>query len=120
MGGCRWRAVSDPELAAAAPKVGARHRRGLKWNREADVKGERGGRAGSHVWVWLGAGSQPGGAVESPRQRAQPDDPQADLSTCARTSKGQPRARLPPASKALAGASSWHQGDPQFPLALNM
>lgn len=66
----------DPDLAAAAPKVGARHRRGLKWNPKADVKGgKRGGRAGSHVWVWLGAGSQPGGAVERPRRRAQPDEP---------------------------------------------
>lgn len=53
---------------------------------------EPGGRAGTHVWVGLGAGSQPGRAVRRPWRRAQPGDPQAD-----------PRVRWPPRAARPSG-----------------
>lgn len=112
MSGRLWRAALDPDLAAAAPVLGAQHGRGLKWNREADVRGELGGRAGSHVWVGLGAGSQPGRAAERPRRRAQPENPQVDLPTSSRTPKGQPRATMP---SDLKSPGESHQRDSSRP-----
>ena len=93
-GGRRRRTAWDPDLAAAAPVLGVGRGRGLKWNREADVKGEPGGRARTHVCAGVGAGSQPGGAVKMPRRRAQAEDPQAGRPTCAETSEGLRRGVL--------------------------
>lgn len=69
---------ADPDLAAAAPVLGKGRGRGLKCNCEADVRGGPGGRARTHVWDGLGAGSEPGGALERLRlQRAQQDEREA-------------------------------------------
>lgn len=46
-GGRRRRAVLGPDLAAAAPVLGAGRGRGLKWNREADVRGVAGRTCGN-------------------------------------------------------------------------
>lgn len=89
----------DPDSVAAAPILGASHGRGLKWNSGADVRGKRGGRAGSHVWVELRAGSQMGGAVERPGWRAQLDWGQGGPPTCAGTYEDRPRATLPSVHK---------------------
>lgn len=107
-GGRGRRTVSDPDLAAAAPVLRARSGRGLKSNSEVDVKGEPGGRARTHVWVGLGAGSEPGGAVGGAVAHA------AEGPMCAQLCKGLPRPTLPPASEIQARAISQSQANPHF------
>lgn len=69
---------ADLDLVAAAPVLGKGRGRGLKCNCEADVRGGPGGRARTHVWDGLRAGSEPGGALERLQlQRAQQDEREA-------------------------------------------
>lgn len=107
MSGRLWRAALDPDLAAAAPGLGAQHRRGLKWNREADVRGELGGRAGSHVWVGLGAGTQPGGAMErGPGGARSQKTHKRNYPRAPGQLRDRPEPLCPPTSKARARATS--------------